>query len=97
MNGGSGCLRLTADTGGESFIAAFGLDQEMPWCDIVPNLAPTDTALTIHPQYYDQPDRIAAREAHRTSLTVTSSAGTGIAINITGTHVRNLKANVIIG
>ncbi|KAG2043729.1 fungal fruit body lectin [Suillus americanus] len=50
-SGTSGTLRFRSGSG-EEFLVALGVHNYKRWCDIVPDLAPGDTCMKIHPEYY---------------------------------------------
>ncbi|KAG2109320.1 lectin 2b [Suillus discolor] len=50
-SGTSGGLRFMCGTG-EEFLVVLGIHNYKRWCDIDVNLAPGDTGMKIHPEYY---------------------------------------------
>lgn len=51
-SGSSGILRFKS-TDDRYFLVALGVHNYKRWCDIVVDAAPTDTAVAIHPEYYN--------------------------------------------
>ncbi|BBN00407.1 hypothetical protein MPTK1_1g28920 [Marchantia polymorpha subsp. ruderalis] len=52
-SGTSGVLRFQ-NQAGDLFLVALGVHNWKRWCDIVPDLKTTETAMAIHPTYYDE-------------------------------------------
>ncbi|TFK39509.1 lectin 3a [Crucibulum laeve] len=50
-SGTSGTLRFS-NQDGDTFIVATGIHNYKRWCDIVPNLASSNTGMEVHPTYY---------------------------------------------
>ncbi|TFK33268.1 Cytolysin/lectin [Crucibulum laeve] len=54
--GTSGSIRFVNELG-ESFLVVLGVRNYRPWFDIVTDLKPDDTAMKIHPSYYNGGER----------------------------------------
>jgi hypothetical protein len=96
-SGSSGSLRLVSDTG-ENFIVTLGLDDYKRWCDIVTDLKPSQTAVVISQEYYD--DRFLDREKQRqrqlAAYDITNSNGRKLRVSYPVAEGNILTANVII-
>ncbi|KAG2341599.1 hypothetical protein BDR05DRAFT_965313 [Suillus weaverae] len=52
-SGTSGALRFK-NGAGEEFLVTLGIHNYNAWCDVVTDLAPGDTGLKIHTEYYTE-------------------------------------------
>ncbi|KAH9924525.1 lectin 3a [Fomitopsis serialis] len=96
MNGSgtSGVLRFRGSDG-EEFLVPLGVHNYKRWCDIVPDLAPGDTAMKVQPEYYNsgargemlwkQLEEISKKSAKGTQIDVkyTSEKDTVFTVHIT--------------
>ena len=96
-SGTSGTMRLQNVDTGEFFLVALGVHNFVRWCDIVPDLASTDTGTVIQPQYYNESSpRAAQREKTMSVYSVESSSGFNYKVNYTVPTGNQLEANIII-
>ena len=95
-SGTSGILRFESDTG-ERFSVALGVHNNARWCDIVTGLAAKDTAVAIHPEYYNNGKRAYTREKTLKEYSVKSSAGRNFQVKYAVAEGNKLVANIIIG
>ncbi|KAF8839609.1 lectin [Paxillus ammoniavirescens] len=94
-SGTSGTLRFMSDMG-ERLIVAIGVHNYKRWCDIATGLAPNATGVVVNGEYYNSGKRAYMREKQLAEYSVTSPAGTKVAIKYTVAEGNCLEADVTI-
>ena len=92
-SGTYGSLRFKSDTD-EYFIVTLGVHYYKGWGDIITNLSPSDTGVTITPQYYS--DQHRNRERQREAQLVSYSVDK-IGYNYSVSEGNNLVCKITIG
>ncbi|KAG0696921.1 lectin 2b [Suillus ampliporus] len=96
-SGSSGSLRFR-NGAGEEFFVVLGVHNYQRWCDVVVDLAPAETGMKIHPQYYDEGNpKYHMLWKQLTEITKTSTKGTTVDVKyINPVEVDNLVVHITI-
>ncbi|KAF9226144.1 lectin [Gyrodon lividus] len=95
-SGTSGTLRFQSATTGEFFLVAVGVNNDNPWCNIVPNLVANQTGVVINGEYYNEGARAADREAQLLAQDVVSTLGTNVGVEFVLPPGAPLQATITI-
>jgi len=96
-SGTSGTLRFM-NPHGEYFLVALGVHNYKRWCDIVPDLSPSNTGVEIHPTYYSEGsgnrnDVLAKQLAH---LEKTTRKNTKVTVDYYEENGNDMRATITI-
>ncbi|OBZ77218.1 Boletus edulis lectin [Grifola frondosa] len=92
-SGTSGALRFKV--GEDYFCVPMGIDDYKSWCDLVINLEPKNTAVEIHPTYYDGTND-SIRQKHVQSINKTAAHGHNIGVQFTTQDGNNFWFTITI-
>jgi len=95
-SGTSGAMRFK-NGAGEQFLVLLGVHNYKRWCDIVTDIAPGDTGMKLHPDYYvDGTASYAMLWRQLDQIEKTSTKGTKVHVKYVQAEGNSLVVHIII-